>query len=269
MPSFTRSTTTEAQLARQIDALIALVQKPRAFVIPILQTDPVETDGTNLWMRPDGRLRGRYFNGTVYVYTDYPLRTDITAPPAVPAAPAAPGKPPATRTFKSTWSAIWTQTYKGDNSKRTDDRGDNFIVYGNSGDSFNGTNKALIGFDYAAIASALAGSTIKAVQFTMTNVHAYWNSGVDVYFGMHNVTSEPSSWPSSGSLPVRRAVHSHYGKPQTKTVSFPIDFASRLRAGTAKGLAVEAPSSSKDYYGYAGGVGSGYTAPKLTITYAK
>lgn len=244
-------------------------QIPRAFVIPVLQTDPLESDPTNLWMRTDGRLRGRYLNsGGTFVYVDYPLRSDITSPPSVPAAPAPPAAPPAPQTYKKTYAATWTQTYKGDGDKRTDDKGNEMLVYGNAGDGYNGTNRSLIGFDYATIASNLSGSTVKKVQLQMTNIHAYWNSGVDIYFGIHNVTSEPTTWPD-GSLPRRRIKIHHFGKPQYRQVDMPIEFATRIRDGSGKGIAIEAPSSSRDYYGFAAGVGSGYAPPKLVVTYAK
>lgn len=223
-----------------------------------------------MWMRHDGRLRGRYLNagGTAFVYVDYPLRSDITSPPSVPAAPAPPPKPPAPRTYKTTWTATWTQTYKGDGSKRTDDKGEEMLVYGSSGDSFNGTNRSLIGFNYGSIAATLSGSTVNKVELKLVNIHAYWNSGVEIYFGIHNVTGEPSSWPDD-DIPRRRIVHHRFGKPQTRTVPMPLEFATRIRAGTGKGIAIEAPSSSRDFYGYAAGVGSGYAAPQLIVTYAK
>lgn len=270
MPSFIRTTSDEAAFVESIvNRVLERVNGPKAFVIPVLQTDPPETDATNLWMTTTGRLRGRYWNGASFTYMDYPLRTDITAPPAVTPPPPPPAKPPAPKTFKKTYQAIWSQTYQGDGDKRTDSKGNNYLVYGNGGDSFNGTQRALVGFDYGTIASNLASSTIKSVQLKMTNVHAYWNSGVEIYFGMHNVTSEPASWPSSGSLLLRKSAHSKFGKPQTKTISLPISFGSALRNGSGKGLAIEAPSSDQDYYGYAAGVGSGYTPPQLIITYAK
>lgn len=240
---------------------------PASFIIPVLQTDPVEGDPTNLWMRTDGRMRGRYHNGTAWVYIDYPLRGDITAPPAVPAAPAPPPPAPAPKTYQKTWTATWTQTYKGDGGKRTDSRGNNYLVYGRA-DTYNERNASLIGFDYANIATNLSGSTVKSVHLRMTNVHAYWNSGVEVYFGIHNVTSEPATWPD-GSLPRRKIVHHHFGKPQTRTVAMPLEFATRIRNGTGKGIAIEAPSDNKDFYGYAAGAGSGYTPPQLIVTYVK
>lgn len=263
-----RATSPEAEF---INAITEEINRslPRASVIPVMQADPPTEDPTNMWMRPDGRLRGRYWNGSAFVYVDYPMRTDITAPPSVPAAPPPPPKPPAPKSYKKTYTADWTQTYQGDGDKRNDSRGTKYLVYGNGGDSFNGTQRSLIGFDYSTIQSNLSGSTIKKVQLRMTNVHAYWNSGVQIYFGVHNVSSEPSNWPGSGSLPQRRASHHKFGKPQTRTVTLPLKFGQLLRSGSGKGITIEAPSGDRDYYGYAAGVGSGYTPPQLIISYTK
>lgn len=268
MSTFRRPTSDEAAF---IKTILEEVQRrsPRASNIPVLQVDPVETDPTNLWMRNDGRLRGRYWNGASWTYVDYPLRGDITAPPAVPAAPAFPGYPAAPVTYKKTYTATWTQTYKGDGTKRTDTIGEEMVAYGNEPGSLYGTQRALIGFDYATIAADLASSTIYGVQLELTNIEAYWASGVYIYFGMHNVTAEPATWPADADLPMRRVANAKWGKPQTRSINLPLLFGQRLRAGTGKGIAVEAPSDSRDYYGYAAGVGSGYNEPKLVINYTK
>jgi hypothetical protein len=258
----------EGEFAEALEQKLGRVN-PGAFVIPQLQDDPDELDPTNLWMRWDGRLRGRCLNsaGTAFDYFDYPMRSDITAPPAVPPSPVPPPLGAAPKTFKQTYDATWSQSYKGDDSKRTDSLGNDYLVYGNSGDA-NGVNKALIGFDYAAIASDLNLSTIKKVQLRLENIHAYWASGVTIYFGIHNVTAEPATWPS-GSIPRRRITKHIFGKPQIRTASMALDFAKLIRDGTGKGIAIEAPNSSRDFYGYAAGVSSGYTVPQLIVTYAK
>jgi hypothetical protein len=267
---FQRPTSPEAGFVKAIMSEIDKRWRPKSFVVPVVQADPPESDPTNLWMRADGRLRGRYWNGASYTYVEYPMRSDITAPPAVPAAPAVPTPVAAPRTYTGTYTATWSQTYKGDGSKRTDTRGELYLVYGQAeGDGVNGQQRSLVGFDYATIAADLASSTITKVELWMQNVHSYWESGVQVFFGMHNVTAEPGAWPGSGSLSLRRSVEQHYGKAEAKKVPLTVEFGQQLRAGTAKGIAIEAPSNVRDYYGYAAGVGSGYTPPQLIITYAK
>lgn len=267
MAEFSRSTSDEARFVKALQEAIS--QKlPSGLVLPMRQADPDETDPTNLWMRADGRLRGRYWNGASFTYVDYPMRSDITGVPAVPAAPAVPAKPTTPYTRVSSYTATWTQSYQGSGSQRNDSRGEQYLVYGNEGNSY-GTQRALVGFNYAAIVSDLSVSTIKSVEVELYNIHSQWSSGVDIFFGMHNVTAEPATWPDSTSLPLRRVVSAHFGRPELKRVSLGIQFGSLLRAGTAKGLAIEAPSAARDYYGYAAGLGSGYSLPRLVITYIK
>lgn len=252
----------EQQFLAWLEEKLRSQPKP-SFVLPVLGGNPPTSDPTNMWVLFDGRLRVRWWDGSAWQYREY---APIT--PTAPAPPAPPAKPPAAKTRTKTWTAEWTQTYQGDGDKRTDDRGNKYLVYGSSGDSFNGRNRSLIGFDYADIDSTLTGSTVKRVQLRLTNVHAYWNSGVDIWFGIHNVTSEPASWPS-GSIVRSKISKQHFGKPQTKTVDLPLEFATRIRAGTGKGIAIEAPDGDVAHYGYAGGVGSGYTPPQMTVTYVK
>lgn len=267
MAEFSRSTSDEIRFVKYLREKIDR-KLPPAFVVPVRQSDPPDDDPTNLWMRADGRLRGRVWNGASFTYYDYPMRSDITSPPAVPAAPAVPAKPTTPTTRVGLYTATWSQTYQGSGVKRTDTRGEQFLVYGNEGNAY-GTMRNLIGFNYAGIASDLSGSTIKTVELRMQNIHSQWASGVDVYFGMHNVTAEPASWPISSDLPLRKVVSAHFGRPEIRQVPLTMDFGKLLRTGAAKGLAIEAPSSSVDFYGYAAGVGSGYTPPQLVITYIK
>jgi hypothetical protein len=261
-----KPTTPEGKFSKAISDILAGTS-PTKFVIPTLAADPPETDPTNLWMRYDGRLRGRFWNGTGYTYVDYPMRTDITSPPAVPAYPARPAQPAAPTTRSKSYAAIWTQSYNGDGSQRTDALGTTNVIFGNINDGL-GRQKSLIGFDYATIATDLTGSTVKRVDYFMQNLDSYRDSGVDVYFGIHNVTALPSTWPDA-SLPQRMIKSYHFGNPQNLTVQLPIIFATGIRDGSGKGIALEAPSDSPDFFGYGAGVGSGYSPPILTITYAK
>ncbi len=239
----------------------------RPYTVPIVPEDPPETDPTNLWMFPDGRLRGRHKNpaGTAYVYREWVTTSPGSGTSA--SAPAAPVTTPVTQ--QQTFVAQWSQSYRstGGGAQRTD-QGAVMLYYGSSGDSFNGTNRSLIGFDYAGIAAALAGSTVNSVSLRLVNVHAWFNSGVNVYFGIHNFTSKPGSW-SGGGIPAQRIVNHKFGKPQERTVPMPLAFATMIRDGTGKGIAIEAPDSSREFYGYAAGVGSGYNVPALIINFTK
>jgi hypothetical protein len=264
---FQKSTDPVAAFTREISELrrIAEDSRTRPFRIPVLNEDPPEADPTNLWMFPDGRLRGRHLNtaGTAYVYREWVTSAPGSSTSAT--APAAPAAAPITR--EDRWTAQWTQSYRSTGAARTD-QGVTHLYYGSSGDLFNGMNRSLAGFDHSAIATALSGSTINKVYLEMTNVHAWYNSGVDVYFGIHNYSSEPATW-AGGGIPRQRIVSHHFGKPQTRTVPMPLEFAQAIRDGWGKGLALEAPTTSKEFYGYAAGVGSGITPPVLIVNYSK
>jgi hypothetical protein len=260
------STTPEAKFAQQVTELIEARIRKLRFVIPIFTADPPETDPTNLWMRWDGRLRSRYWNGTVYVYTDYPLRSDITSPPAVPAYPANPSPPSLPQTVSRTWVAQWSQTYKADRTQRTDTAGNVLCFFGSEA-AYN-KQLSLLGFDYADIASKLSGSTIQSITVTMAGINSYYPTGAQVAMGMHNQATKPSVYNETTTI-------LRYGNQETIlpgtniAYSLPMAFAQQLRAGTAKGLVLEAPGPDKGFWGSVAGVGSTYPAPQLTITYAK
>lgn len=266
MSSRPANTTEEAKFRAAVEAKVQEQRRPKPFIIPTLSADPPETDPTNLWMRYDGRLRGRFWNGASYTYVDYPMRTDITSPPAVPAYPDPPAVGTVPTTYQLTWTGTWSQTYQGSNAKRLDTLGENNLAYGASGQDAFGQQKALVGFDGAAITAALTGSTIQRVEMTLTNLKTYWQS-VTVYLGLHNLSAEPTTFDPS-VLTLRKSASALLGVGKA-TVPLPMSFAQSLRAGTAKGLAFEAPTAEVDFYGYAAGVGSGYTPPQITITYAK
>lgn len=259
--------TPEARFAAKIRSLQER-PKPVAFVIPTLAADPPEGDPTNLWMRYDGRLRGRFPNsGGTFTYVDYPMRTDATSPPAVPAYPPAPALPAAPMTYQNAYVASWSQGYKGDGSKRLDTVGELNLPVGSRPDAF-GVQRSLIGFPAATIAADLAGSTIYNVSLSLQLVDSALENGVDLYFGIHNEAAEPTIFPD-GSLPASRIASAHFTKGDVITVPLPLEFAMRLRAGTGKGIAIEAPGSASDFYGIAAGVGSGYFVPQLLVTFAK
>jgi hypothetical protein len=261
-------TTPEAKFSREIDRMIDEKLRRQHFVIPTLSADPPETDPTNLWMRWDGRLRGRYWNGSGYTYVDYPMRSDITSPPAVPAYPSPPASAAAPQTYVATWTASWSQTYRGDETKRTDTIGENNLAFGSDVGGVYGQQRGLFGFDYSSIVTALTGSTIQRVELTFTTIDTENLLGADVYVGMHNHTSEPATYnPTTTILRYGATVRAREG--MTDTFALPISYGQQFRAGTAKGLVMEALGPESALGGYAAGVGSAYTPPRLTITYAK
>lgn len=246
-----------ADLRRAVDSAVH-----RPFYIPIVTEDPPVEDPTNLWLFPDGRMRGRHWNptGSAFVIREWVT----TAPGSSTSGTAAAPPDPVPVTEQDTYPAIWSQSYRQSGAARAD-AGAVMLYYGSSGDAFNGKNQSLIGFDHAAIAADLAGSTVNAVYLRLMNIHAWYDSGVTIHFGIHNFSTEPGSW--GGGLP--RIVSHKFGKPQERTVPMPLSFATAIRDGSGKGISIEAPTSSKEFYGYAAGVGSGYVTPALIINYTK
>lgn len=279
---FSHPTDDQARLAKRIADLEAAVRdlsRPRPTIVPILNTSPDANDPGNIWMLPDGRLRVRHLNtaGTAFVVREF-LETSqaiqahnnsLHAAAAAAGAGAvtssvAPAPPkPSPKTYTKTYYGTWSASYRDNDAKRTDDP--ERMYYGYS-DGYNGRQKSLIGFNHTTISSDLTGSTIKSVKLRLHNVHAWWNDGATIYFGIHNNSSEPSTFPSL----VRSMITKHkFGKPQLRTVSMPLIVGTHLRAGTGKGIALQALSDSHEYYGWAGGVGSSYYDPALIITYVK
>lgn len=262
-------TTPEGKFGQDIVRLVQELIREQRFVIPNLTADPPETDPTNLWMRYDGRLRGRYWNGSGYTYVDYPMRSDITSPPAVPAYPSAPTAPSAPQSYTKTWTSTWSQTYQGDATKRTDTIGEAQLSFGTDSDAPGyGYQVALAGFDYADLVSQLASSTIQSMSVTFTTLNSYFASGTTVSLGMHNQTAEPTTYTDTSTI-LRRRAEADALPGSTRAYPVPIAFAQQLRSGTAKGLVFETPNADPGYHGVVAGVGSGYTPPQLTITYAK
>ncbi len=265
---FNKATSPYDQLADRISGLESAIrdlQRPQPFIIPVLAADPPTTDPTNIWLMPDGRIRARHLNpaGSAYVTREWiPTTPGSSSSGTAPAPP-----PPAPVTYQNAWTATYTQSYRQPGNARTDG-GAVDLYYGSSGDAFNGRNRSLIGFDYAAIASALAGSTIQAVWITMMNKHSWYNAGSDVHLGIHNFSSEPASW-GGGSIPRSMTFKAHWNKGATQQVQIPLEFAQAIRDGWGKGIALESPTDSRNYYGYMAGVGSGYQVPVLTVQYAK
>lgn len=233
--------------------------------LPVLEDDPDERDPTNMWLFPDGRLRARHLNttGTAYVYREW-----VPTSPGGGTSGTAPAPPVTAPTVHvESHVATWSQSYRQSGAARTDE-GVVRLYYGSSGDPFNGRNQSLVGFDYATIAANLAGSTINSVTLRLQNLHSWYFSGVDIYFGIHNFTSEPATW-AGGGIPQQRIVKHHFNRNQQRDVSMPLAFAQAIRDGWGKGIAIEAPDSNREFYGYAAGVGSGLQVPTLIINYTK
>lgn len=220
----------------------------------------VET-GNNIWAYNDGRLFVRFPDGNVRQYN--PDNAVIPTPTPTPTTTPKPKPPPPPVTRQKVWSASWSGSYKNNGDRRTDT---NHLYYGN-GDSYNGTQKSLIGFP-SSLSTTLTGSRIKKVELYLHNIHAWWNNGVDITFGVHNNTSRPASY---GGVVRNDAKTVHFGKPEAKWVVLPVSvFGAFFRLGTGNGIVIDQRTSDRAFYGFAAGVGdSSGNPPKLRVTYVK
>lgn len=228
--------------------------------VPIVDDDPGTQYG-NAWILSDNRLRVRRPDGTI-------IQVSLTATGTGTSGTPLPAPPAQTRTYQSTWSASWSQTYRGNG----DQRSENSLHVGYGADSWSGWQTSLIGWPYATIATALTGATVSKVEIYTYCTHCWWNDGASMGVGSHNFTSAPSSL---GARPgIVSTVHvkgsDQGGEPDAqrwKSVS--TSFGAGLRAGTQKGTALVAPSTNATYYSVHAGVGSGLPVPKIRITYVK
>jgi hypothetical protein len=164
--------------------------------------------------------------------------------------------------YTTTWDATWSQTYRSDNTKRTDYRGSS-LMQGDSGEDPWNIQRSLCGF--GDIQTALAGSKINKVELYLRCEHAWYQAGMTAYIGYHNHASEPTTFS-----------HSVYGAKTQKFnyrghaqwITLPNSFAEGIRDDKYEGFSIYASSSSKEYYGEFNGAGSSYK-PKLKITYTK
>jgi hypothetical protein len=230
----------------------------RPLQIPIVDADLSSDYKGNVWMFSDGRLHLRLNDGSIVEFTSGTSGGGSSGTPAPPV-------PPQPITYETVWSATWTQAYRaaggftgGDNEK---------LYYGNSGaSSYNGRQSSLIGFDYAAIATALSGATVNSVSVYLYNEHTWASSGATVFFGTHTNATKPgtfggvvSNFVSSGST--KRSTGAWHAVNTA--------IGAQLRDGLAKGVVLQAPNDSTAYYGYASGIGAGPPIPQIRINYTK
>lgn len=236
----------------------------RQIRIPVLAADPPVASPCNIWLLHDGRLRTRKLNtaGNAYVIDEW-----VRSAPGSSTSSTLPASPTAAPTSRQgVYPAVWSRSYKADGNARTDD-GVTRLYYGWR-DATNGRNRSYIGFDYTTIASDLAGSTVQSVTLSIVNLDAASPTGSDVTFGIHNVSggTAPATW--SGTVASNLDTE-NLRIQQKANVVLPLAFATYIRDGLGKGIAMEATDDSPTHAGYAAGFASGYDIPTLTIVYAK
>jgi hypothetical protein len=264
---FRRSSGPIGELVRRITELERAVRSlshDGSFQIPVVEIDPDPSERINLWLFPDGRLRGRHWNptGTAWV-----IREWVATSPGGSTSSIAPAPPAdAAVSYRSSYEATWSASYTSDGTKRTDEAA-LLMAYGQV-EPANGRGRSLAGFDHATIQSDLASSTIYGVSLTMQNRSSVWDSGSTVYVGVHDFSSEPATW-AGGGIPISMGVGAFFTPQETKTFPLSIAIGGMLRDGSALGIALEVPSSDPGLAGYMSGVAPQYSAPVLTVDYAK
>lgn len=228
--------------------------------IPFVDTDPDAAYG-NVWAMNDNRIRLRKPDGTIREIV-------TTAPAGSTTAVALPTPPAQPKTYQTIWNAAWSQTYQGGGGQRSE----NLLHVGYS-DSYNGRQVSLVGWPYAAVATALSGARITAVEIYLYATHCWWNSGSTVSVSSQINTGAPGTLTGINTG-VLTNVHvkgsDQGGEPdgnRWKRVS--TNFGAYLRDGTSRGVALSAISNNPSYYSTLGGVSSGAPAPRLRITYVK
>lgn len=152
--------------------------------------------------------------------------------------------------FNKYWEgeAVWTGSYKADNSLSGATSADLRMYYG-YGDSFNGNQRSMAG--WALPAEVFGAYAVDKVELSLYNIHTYNNSGADCWFGVHSESGKPATFRQEQG---GQAIY-HLNKPGWLDVDATGWLAGHLRNG-AKGITLgPAPSNSSAYYGYAAGAG--------------
>lgn len=245
----------------EINALKARISvlEAKPIQLPMVDADPPAGFKGNVVFFADGRMHIVTPDGTIWEFTG----TSSTGASSGTPQPTVPPQPVTRTDF---WDAQWTQAYRASGGLTGGDS--RFLYYGNSHEDsgFNGNQTSLIGFDYTAIQTALAGARVDGVTIQFYNVHTYPTGGTMVGFGLHTNATKPGSL---GGITASRVSADRVLRNSEVEHTIATSFGAALRDGIAKGIALQAISDSQSYYGYAAGIGSGKDLPRLRITYTK
>lgn len=226
------------------------------FRVPVLSADPPAGDPTNMWMFPDGRLRVRLPNGTVQQLT--------TAAGGGTTSTVAKPADPLPVTYSTEWSAQWDRTYDASGALVTG-LPSGVFVYGKAPSDPN-QRRTMIGFDAAAIRTAITGARIVSIDLRLQNLETVAPDGVTLSFGGHNNLSAPSTYVNTTMLgtTVRR-----FAPQDNKWVGLDPAFATALQTDTIDGLVIDQQTDDPTYAGRGAAVGGGFVPPQLRIVYVK
>lgn len=214
--------------------------------VPTFSSVPAVSTGWRLWTRGDGRLQYRLADDTV-VTIDPGAGTASGDGGGGAQGGSTSGTPkPAqktvrrfTRVYDTTWSASFCPAH-GVEPKAP-------LYYGTFPGSSHPQRRVMLGLNDSAIRSDLNGAKVRGVWVRMRNDHAWDDAGVTVHFGAHNSAAQPSGY---GSVRERvwkgRWPKSGYGDGWRRVPDW---FGNQLRDGQIRGLTINQPSSSQQFYG--------------------
>ena len=163
--------------------------------------------------------------------------------------------------YTTTFPCKWCQTYRGNNTKRTDTT----RMYQGYYSSSYGNHKSLMCFDETGtVRNELQGARIVEVKLWLQNDHWYWSSGGTIFIGTHNHKTKPNTY----SYTQTNIVSQHFNRNEGRWVTLPSYVGEYIRDGKITGFTLHSSSNDKSYYGYFYGLGSS-NAPQLRIKYVK
>lgn len=134
-------------------------------------------------------------------------------------------------------------------------------------DGVNGNQFSMVTFDYATIASDLAGADIVKTEVFLDNLSFYSFDGGNVFIGTHTNASVTGDADYATVTP--GIASAFFGYAQSQWVTVPNSIGEAFRDGTAKGLAIgKAPSDAVSYAAeFAGATDT--MPPQIRITSTK
>ena len=166
-----------------------------------------------------------------------------------------------TQNYTKTYNASWVQSYTGAGGQRADGAASayqGYTPYWPGG----GRQRSLIGFP--TLTGDLSGATVTKVEVYLYFQHWHSGAGGSAGIGYHGNTSRPATFGGSTGI----LAYSHnWPRGAGRWVTIPSGYWDAFRTGAARGISLQAPNDTTQYYGYA--AGSGSQIPKLRISYRK
>lgn len=164
---------------------------------------------------------------------------------------------PMPHVHRTEWAPVWGRTICPAHGVETGA----VLAYGDN-NSVHGERQIMLGFDHAAIATALAGAEITDVELSVLNQDAVGTS-VDLHWGGHNVSAAPAAYSSVRvSAFVDTWPRNGYGDTWRGGRGDITWFGRALRDDQIKGLVVDQPSAAPSLHGMLD-----WATTRLRITY--